>query len=191
MVQKLCSKCVKPKGLGDAVVCCDFIYSWPVVSGVSSTELLFCHNVSSLYLFSLALCPHVLLLVFFNCAPSTEPSQHMEFFVFWHYVWFGGRVREYFTIIDLKNLAENGEEAGLPVDRLAGGQTVPVGVNVDIFQWSPAPFTIFSWFVDLSLIAYWEFVTKGPGMWKKISWLYYLFTLLHDSIFIKYRNRTI
>lgn len=44
------------------------------------------------------------------------------------------------TIIDLKSLAENGEEAGLPaLDRLAGGQTVPMGVNVDMFQWSPAP----------------------------------------------------
>lgn len=114
MVQKLCSKSVKPKGLGDAAVCCDFIYSWPVVSGVSSAELLLCQNVSSLYLVSFALCPHLPLLVFLNCAPSTEPSQHMEFFVFWQHVWFGGRVREYFTITDLKSLAENGEEAGLP-----------------------------------------------------------------------------
>lgn len=114
MVQKLCGKSVKPKGLGDAAVCCDFIYSWPVVSGVSSAELLLCQNVSSLYLVSLALCPHLPLLVFLNCAPSAEPSQHMGFFVFWQHAWFGGRVREYFTIIDLKSLAENGEEAGLP-----------------------------------------------------------------------------
>lgn len=47
-----------------------------------------------------------------------------------------------------------GRRQGYLLDRLAGGQTVPVRVNVDMFQWSPAPLTIFSWFVDLSLIAY-------------------------------------
>ena len=38
---------------------------------------------------------------------------------------FGGRVREYFTIIDLKSLAENGEEAGLPGGY--GGRPTPEG----------------------------------------------------------------
>lgn len=136
MVQRLCRESVRLKGLGNAVVCCEFIYSRLAVSGISSSELVYCKNLSSVYFLRLALHPHVPLLVFCNCAPSGEPSQQIGFFVSRQHVGLGDGVREsveslHFTIIDLKSLGENREEVGLP-----DGQTFPMRVNGDMLQWS-------------------------------------------------------
>ena len=94
------SKVLGQNGLGNAALCYDFIYPWPVVV--------------SLLPLPCSLFPHASLVLLY-----LEPSQHIGIFISCQHVGLRDGVKEslgslYFAIIDLKSLSGNGEEASLP-----------------------------------------------------------------------------